>query len=67
MHTAEWEEMAECADCAEPIGERSLAFAFGDELLLCPECVTRRGGQYDPTADYWVVAPSLEGLDTPEG
>jgi hypothetical protein len=66
VDVAEWEEISECADCAEPVTERTQCFVFGDESILCPECAARRGGQYDATTDQWVVAPNLDGLPREE-
>jgi hypothetical protein len=63
MDIAEWEEGTECADCSSEIAQRTdRGFAFGEQLVLCFECATRRGGSYDAERDEWMRAPNLDGL-----
>lgn len=63
MDLAEWEEGTECAECGEPVERRADAgFPFGEELVLCFECATKRGGIFDTELDKWVAFPKLDGL-----
>jgi hypothetical protein len=63
MDIAEWEEGTECVECGDEIAQGTdQGFPVGEQLVLCFECATRRGGNYDAELDKWVIAPNLEGL-----
>jgi len=63
MHQSEWNELAQCADCnADLAPGTDRGYAFGEDIVLCFACSLRRGGQWDPTHDRWLVGPDLAGL-----
>jgi hypothetical protein len=55
-----------CADCGRLIDMDNLAserpFSITDEVVLCHQCASRRGGIYDDAQDKWRIAPRLEDL-----
>jgi hypothetical protein len=51
-----------CAGCGMQIPERSRAFGFGEDRLLCWECSLRRGGTFDAETDRWTTEPGISDL-----
>ena len=62
MHSEEFDQATECADCRAailPAIDRS--FGFDDDAYLCYACAVGRGGVYDSRLERWAVFPDMGG------
>ncbi len=63
MHREELEEEVVCASCGTlfSIAEER-GFGFGEDLALCFDCATQRGGVYDEETDRWTTEPNVADI-----
>ena len=67
MHREAEAELANCADCGSAVDvARERGYGATAEFVLCWQCATNRGAQYDENEDRWTVLPEMSGLPASE-
>ena len=63
MHREAEAEIVKCVDCGTPVDVgRERGYRSAEEWVLCWQCATNRGAQYDENEDRWTVSPETAGL-----